>query len=205
MSTDKNDALAGAQPEKAQRPLYRKKRHWFLAIVVVVIIFAVINHKSTTPGNSGNSGTTATTVTTTTAANTPGIGQVAQDGDFAFVVGNVECGAKADAVVEGSDGFGETIPAGAQECIFPMNVTDDKGTAQTFFASNQYAYDAAGQQFSADTDATIYITNSNDDTQVNPGITITAFVPFQIPVGDKITKLVLHDSAFSGGVTVNVG
>jgi Domain of unknown function (DUF4352) len=132
-----------------------------------------------------------------------GIGHVVKDGDFAFVVKSIECGAKADAAVAGSDGFGETVPAGAQECLVTMTVTDDKGTAQTYFASNQYAYDGK-TQFSADSDATIYLSDSNDDTQVNPGITITVVVPFQIPSKDTITSLDLHDSAFSGGVTVNV-
>lgn len=43
-----------------------------------------------------------------------------------------------------------------------------------------------------------------DAAQVNPGITIIALVPFQIPRGDRITRLVLHDSAFSAGVIVTV-
>ena len=85
-----------------------------------------------------------------------------------------------------------------------MRVTDDKGAAQTFFDSDQYAYDARGRQFSADTNGSIYLHGDQDATQVNPGITITALVPFQIPRGDRITRLVLHDSAFSGGVAVTV-
>jgi hypothetical protein len=40
---------------------------------------------------------------------------------------------------------------------------------------------------------------------INPGITVSAVVPFQLSTSDSIKQLVLHDSAFSGGVTVNVG
>jgi hypothetical protein len=84
-----------------------------------------------------------------------------------------------------------------------LSLYETRRGSQTYFASNQYAYDGK-TQFSADSDATIYLSDSNDDTQVNPGITITVVVPFQIPSKDTITSLDLHDSAFSGGVTVNV-
>ena len=39
---------------------------------------------------------------------------------------------------------------------------------------------------------------------VNPGVTIQATVPFRLATGDTIKSLQLHDSAFSGGVTVKV-
>lgn len=57
------------------------------------------------------------------------------------------------------------MPSGTQECIAELQVTDDKSTAQTFFDSNQYAYDSAGDQFTADTNG-IYLTGDKDDTQV---------------------------------------
>lgn len=39
---------------------------------------------------------------------------------------------------------------------------------------------------------------------MNPGVTITAVVPFQIPANDQLTSVQLHDSAFSDGVTVDL-
>lgn len=130
-----------------------------------------------------------------------GEGTTVHDGDFAFTVQRLTCGSSAAAAVS-AGGIGEKVPVGAVECIVTMKVTDDKGSAQTFFDSDQYAYDARGRQFSADTNGSIYLHGDQDATQVNPGITITALVPFQIPRGDRITRLVLHDSTFSGGVTV---
>ena len=185
----------------------RKKLGGLVVVVVVVVLIAVHGGShNTTSGNSGNSGSTATTATTATtaaAAIMPGIGQAAADGDFSFVVKGVSCGASAAAAVSGG-GYGETVPAGAQECLVSMMVTDDKNTAQTFFASNQYGSDAAGRKFSADATGAIYLAGSNDDAQINPGITVHVLVPFQIPSGDKLTKVDLHDSAFSQGVTVTV-
>ena len=191
-----------------------------LVIVVLIIFGNALTGKNANSGSvtttvaSGGSGTTSTTqvasappsttFATTTAVPVSQIGQTVKDGDFAFVVKSVSCGASAAAAVN-DGGIGESVPAGAQECLVTMTVNNDKAQAQTFFDSNQYAYDAAGHQLSADTTGSIYLSGSNDATQVNPGVTITAIVTFQIPASDTITSLELHDSAFSAGVKVFLG
>ncbi len=89
-----------------------------------------------------------------------------------------------------------------------MNVKNIKSGSQSFGASDQKAVDGHGNQLDADDGALIYLPNGVGEAfeQVNPGISITATVPFQVPALGKITKFILHDSAFSGGVTVyNVG
>lgn len=129
------------------------------------------------------------------------IGHIAKDGNFAFVVKGVSCGPAANAVVSN---HGETVPATAEECLVTMTITDDTGTSQTYFAGDQYAYDPAGRRFSADATAAESLIEVDDDTLVNPGATTTAILPFQIPAKDTIVRLELHDSAFSGGVTVDV-
>ena len=130
-------------------------------------------------------------------------GQVAYDGDFAFRYKGMLCGAQAANDVYNAPDITGSKPAGTRECIIELKVTDDKSQAQTFFDSDQYAYDASGRQFTADDNGT-YLTGDKDDTQINPDVSITALVPFNIPAGDQITRLVLHDSEFSGGVTVNI-
>ena len=209
-------------------PTQRHVLRWVIVGAVVVAVIAAASsssgtHASNTSG-TGSPPTTGATSPSTSAATPPSspaggahtaataappttqasqVGSTVKDGDFAFVVHGVSCGASAAAAVN-PDGIGETVPAGAQECLVTMSVTDDKGNAQTFFAENQYAFDAAGHKFSADSNGAIYLSGANDDTQVNPGITVSAIVPFQIPAGDQIVSLELHDSAFSGGVTVHL-
>jgi len=181
--------------DEAKQERAKAKKTIFVAIVVIIVIVIALrsgSHKNSAPAAASSS-----------ATSTPGIGQVAKDGDFAFVVKSVSCGAQAAAAVN-SGSFGETVPPGAQECIVTMAVTNDKTQAQTFFDSNQYAYDAKGRQLSADSNGSFYLLGDQDMTQINPGITVTAPVPFQIPAGDTIVKMVLHDSAYSGGVTVRV-
>lgn len=135
----------------------------------------------------------------------PHIGQVAKDGDFAFTVKSVQCGVTQLGT---STFLGESAPAGSQWCLVSMTVKNDKSTSQSFFASNQYAIDAHGHKLSATSSALFYIPNDSaaELSTVNPGVSISAVVPFQLASTDTISKFELHDSAFSGGVTVyNVG
>ena len=231
MSDLSKEARAEAKGAKAKaqalRPWYKRPKRVTLVVLVTIIVISIASNssnpkKSSPAAASSNassttvakkkatsttevSKTTSTTVAVTkaTVASVSGIGQVVKDGDFAFVVKSVLCGAQAAAAVN-SGGIGETVPSGALECIVTMTVTNDKSQAQTFFDSNQYAYDAKGRQFSADSNGSIYLTGDQDGNQINPGITVTAPVPFQIPAGDTIVKMVLHDSAYSGGVTVRI-
>lgn len=157
---------------------------------------------TSTSSTSTSSSTTVQSPTTTTPV--PHIGNVALDGDFAFIVKSVQCG----VTHLGSTFVSETAPAGTQWCLVSLRVTDDKSVAQTFFASNQYAYDPAGRQLSATTGALLYLTHGATDEldTINPGVSATLQVPFKLSSTDSISKFVLHDSAFSFGVTVyNVG
>ncbi len=179
-------------------------------VILLIIIVSVASgskknntaHVATTAPTGGQPAISTTTlppVTTTTSPADPGINQVAKDGDFAFTITGVQCG----LTTVGTDGFTKDAPAGSQWCLATMNVLNDKDTSQTFFASNQKAIDASGRQLDADDDALIYMNQSSSAlSQINPGISITAVVPFQLTTGDTITSFELHDSAFSGGVKV---
>jgi hypothetical protein len=170
-----------------------------MALIVITSLTGNNNNGNTGGGSSQASSGSGGSETAQVATGS----QIAHDGDFAFQVKSIGCGqAEAQAVYNDPDITGN-MPAGTQECIVKLRVTDDKNVAQTFFDSNQYAYDAQGQQLTAD-DNGMYLTGDKDGTQLNPSVSITALVPFNIPSGDTITQLQLHDSEFSGGVTVNL-
>ncbi|HEY0359402.1 MAG TPA: DUF4352 domain-containing protein [Mycobacteriales bacterium] len=61
--------------------------------------------------------------------------------------------------------------------------------------------------YDADSEAGMYV-NGNENgvllDNINPGKAVTGKIVFDIPKGAKLTKLELHDSAFSGGVTVTL-
>jgi hypothetical protein len=130
-------------------------------------------------------------------------GRVARDGAFAFRFKGITCGFAATLAVYSDPGVTGAQPVGTTECIIKLRITDDKRTAQMFFDSAQYAYDARGHQFSADVDS-VDLAGDKDNTKLRPGVSITALVPFNIPAGNSITRLELHDSVLSGGVTVRL-
>ena len=155
---------------------------------------------SRSTSSSSTSSSTTSPPSTTTTMPVAHIGNVALDGDFAFIVKSLQCG----LTHLGNTFLSDTAPAGSQWCLVSMRVTDDKSVSQTFFASNQYAYDPAGKQLSATTGALLYLTHGATDSldTINPGVSVTVQVPFQLSSSDSIAKFVLHDSAYSGGVTV---
>lgn len=159
-----------------------------LCIAGVIIAIASSGGGSSSTGGGGGGG------------NAPvGLNQPARDGKFEFVVQSVKCGIPSlgDATIGKK--------AQGQFCEVGMTVKNIGNEAQLFDASNVFAYNAAGQKYDADGEADIYLGDAGNAflNNINPGNTVTGIVVFDIPTGQKITKLELHDSPFSGGVTVN--
>ena len=134
------------------------------------------------------------------AATTAKIGQPARDGKFEFTVKSSKCGvAKVGTSMLGAKAQG-------QFCLVTVNVKNIGKEAQMFDGSSQKAYAANGTEYSADNGAALYA-NKDAETflnDVNPGNQVTGVVVFDIPKNVKLAKLELHDSPFSGGVTVSL-
>jgi hypothetical protein len=161
-------------------------------IVIAIATSGGGTSSSSRTGGSGGSGGGG--------GNAPvGLNQPGRDGKFEFVVQKVECGISSigDSVVGKK--------AQGQFCEVHLTVKNIGDKAQLFDSSSQHAYNAAGQKYDADGEAGIYLGDSGNAflNNINPGNTVTGIVVFDIPAGQKITKLELHDSPFSGGVTVN--
>jgi Domain of unknown function (DUF4352) len=130
----------------------------------------------------------------------PGIGDEAVDGDFTFVVSSVENGPP----IIGTADFGAE-PQG-KFFLVTMTVTNNGDAPGSFFGDNQYLIDTEGRKASADTEAGIYLDEAQSFyEEINPGNSLTGVVVFDIPVDAVPASLELHDSAFSGGVTVALG
>ena len=87
-----------------------------------------------------------------------------------------------------------------------MTVTNTGNEPQSFFIQNQKLIDSAGREFAADTTAS-YEMNPANNTMVldmNPGFSVTAKVPFDVPPETPVAAIEVHDSAFSGGARVRV-
>ncbi|EYR63642.1 Mpr protein [Actinotalea ferrariae CF5-4] len=130
----------------------------------------------------------------------PGIGATVADGKFEFVVTQVETG----VAQVGDEFFNQT--AQGQFVLVHVTVTNIGDQAQYFDGSSQKLLDTAGRTHSADTGAAIYLGDTESFlNQINPGNTVEGVVVFDVPVDAQLASIELHDSPFSGGVTVALG
>ena len=129
----------------------------------------------------------------------PGIGDEAVDGDFTFVVTSVEDGPP----IIGTPEFG--VEPQGKFVLVTLTVTNNGDSAGSFFGSNQFLIDTEGRKASADDEAAIYLEEAQSFyEEINPGNSLTGVVVFDIAVDAVPASLELHDSAFSGGVTVTL-
>ena len=137
----------------------------------------------------------------TTAPNdkVPGIGDPASDGQFTFVVQSVECGESSI----GSGLFAED--AQGEYCLVNMKVRNTGDVSQMMDSSNQFMF-IGKKEYAPSSDAVLALDESENFflEEINPGNSVEGVMVFDIPKGGKPDRLELHDSLFSGGVTVNI-
>ena len=184
----------------------KKKRHWvrntFLGlagfIVLIVIISVAANGCSNGTSAAGSGAAPANAVPA--APQVAKIGTPVRDGKFQFTITSVS---HAVSVGDTADGFGDT--AQGKYTILHVTVTNISSQPQTLFDSNQYVFDASGRKYDVSTSADMDINGASDSVlfnDINPGNTVRGELAFDMPAGLKAVKAELHDSAFSGGVTV---
>lgn len=177
----------------------------FVVLLVIGIVFGGGDKsKTSSTAASSNSGSSPSLVVPSAhPAPTPKpvarIGQPVRDGKFEFVITGVNT---AKTVGDPSNEFMQATAQGVF-VVVSMTVANIGNQAQSFFAANQKLKDAAGRQFSPDSTADMWI-NKQIQTDINPGNQVQAQVAFDVPVGTQPSQIELHDSIFSGGVTVNL-
>jgi Domain of unknown function (DUF4352) len=176
------------------------KKMMVSALVAVAAVALACSSGGNDAENSDSSdGSNAGTVNDK-AAKVTRLNQPARDGKFEFVVSGVKCG----ATKVGPSGFGEK--AQGQFCFVSVSVRNIGKEAQLFDGSSQKAHDAKGTEFSNDSGAEMYA-NEGSPTflqEINPGNQVKGRLVFDVPKKTKLAKIELHDSPFSGGVTVNL-
>jgi len=101
----------------------------------------------------------------------------------------------------------DTTKAQGEFQVVSVEVKNIGDKSQMFDASSQKALNASGQEFSADTIASISANGGATSTfleNINPGNQVVGKIAFDVPVGTKLTQISLHDSPFSQGVIVNL-
>lgn len=200
----------GGQHFAPQPPPPRKKRHWvrntflgILGVIVIIIIASVAasGGHSTPPASSAGNAVSTTPAAAPQAAK---IGSPARDGKFQFTITSVS---HAKSVGDTANGLGDT--AQGEYTILHVTVANIGGQAQTLDDSSQYVYDATGRKYDVSTSADIDLNSATGADSVflndiNPGNTVNGELAFDMPAGATAAKAELHDSPFSGGVTVDL-
>lgn len=182
-------------PGKPKRAWYARKRFIIPAALCALVLAAGIAGQS--PETPTAAAGTGVDVSTSPERAMPRIGEPASDGDFTFVVSGVDCGS-----TQVGDKYINTKAQG-QFCILGVSVTNKGNSAGSFFGENAKLLNTVGQEFSADTEASIYLPDSSSlYEEINPGNTLNSKVIFDVPEGTIPMVVELHDSAFSSGVTV---
>lgn len=118
---------------------------------------------------------------------------------FEFTVSKVTC----DRQRIGTNDFG--VDAQGQFCLVSVKVENIGQEAQLLDGSSQYLYGDGGQRYSADSEAAIYLDDAKTFLEeINPGNAVNGIVVFDVPKDANPSKIELHDSPFSGGVTVEL-
>lgn len=164
-----------------------------LALIVGAVFSPVTS--ITTPSEISPS----TSETPEPEATPDGIGTPVVDGVFTFTVNDMECG-----ITTVGKEYLNITPQG-QYCRFSITVTNTGNGPNHMFAANQKAFDGSGREFAEDSKPGMYDGSGNIwMTEINPGNSVTGNIYFDIPADAVLTRLELHDSAFSSGVFVSL-
>ncbi len=183
-------------------------RHKVLTVIGVIILIAIIggaagggNKTKTNTTDSGNG--SGVTKSEDKSAATAKLNEVARDGKFEFTVKSVACG-KAEVVSPETDALRQK--AQGQYCLMTLTVKNVGDKQQYFSISDQKLLNSAGQQYTADSTATLYNGGNSQPllAQINPGNSVEGVLVFDIPKEQTPVFAELHDSAFSNGVKVTL-
>ena len=182
-----------------------------LAVLVLVVIYAVFIHKDNTvqassgpgtstsksaaptssSGNGSGSGTETPSESPTTAS---GSGAQASDGGLTFAVTGVETAPS----VQSQDAPVEQTAQG-EYAIVHLTVSNSGDQPATFVGTFQ-KLKAGGTTFSIDDVATAYLNGTM--AQLNPGDTSDVAIAFDVPPGTTPESLEVHGDPISAGVEV---
>src|SRR5262249_2025230 len=130
-------------------------------------------------------------------------GSAVRDGKFEFQVLGIT---NAKTVSDPTGNPYMTVTAQGTFVVVTLQGTNIGDRPQNYFGDNQKLKDSSGREYGASSEANVWM---NTDVaalgEINPGNSVQVKVAFDVPVGITATELELHDSMFSGGVSVRLG
>lgn len=159
-----------------------------IAVSIAVLVGYATGCATSKPGGTNAAGSSR-------PQQAAGIGTPVRDGKFEFVVTSVD---RSKTAGNPSNEFEQSTAQGEYVNVH-LSVKNIGNEAQSFFANNQKLI-VGGKKF----DAASIMGVNGDGGSLNPGLGVDTVVSFDVPVGTAPDSIELHDSAFSGGATVNL-
>jgi hypothetical protein len=209
------DGGAWAAPQGATATKQKSSGKTALIVVgVIAILFAIgkcgsadDDRASSTSSSSSTTSSRALAAPSSRAesvAETPAVapaGSAVRDGKFEFRVVNVTRAAQAGDL---SNPY-MTVDAQGEFIIVTLTVQNIGDEPQSYFGANQKLIDTAGREYGSDSEASMWMNQEGGImSDINPGNSIQVRAAFDVPPGTQPAELELHDSMFSGGVSVRL-
>ena len=131
-------------------------------------------------------------VKTESVKSDPTLGSKVRDGKYEFVVNSFKCG------ISSVETYKTNIPMG-QYCSANVTFTNIGNKAEYVSSTDQILIDSDGREFEAS-----IASEDINFTKINPGLTVTGDIYFDVPNNITATLIELHDSFLSGGVKVKL-
>jgi hypothetical protein len=123
------------------------------------------------------------------------IGSTVSDGDMSFKVQSLKCGIRTVGT-----GFLEEKALG-QFCVVTLTIKAAKKKAVSYFSSSQKGLTKSGAEVES---KSLMDDQYQSMVDLNPGISLSTKIAFDVAKNDPLTKILFHDSMFSGGVLVDL-
>lgn len=200
---DKNSPQWGEPaPNPPEAPQPRRRwvaRHKILTTLIAIIGLIAVISIAKTSGGGRDETSSGERQAETQKEDAVRLGTPVRDGKFEFTVTKVAPGVQKI----GGEFGGEK--AQGQFILTHVTVKNTGSEAQTFDGSSQKLFDANDRTCSADTEAAMYLDESQSFlNEINPGSKVKGIVVFDVPNNVTPVKMELHDSPFSDGVNVNL-
>jgi hypothetical protein len=91
---------------------------------------------------------------------------------------------------------------GSQWCLVRVNIKNLSSSPALWSAGSETAYDAKGRNFSSESEAELYVSNSNLFGVMNPGVSAPDVIPFQLPMSDRLVRISFPTASNEAQVSV---
>ncbi|MFB5661535.1 DUF4352 domain-containing protein [Alteribacillus sp. HJP-4] len=192
--------------KKARRKWYMKKRSWLGGIIALIIIISVVanmgNEEAATEPESNDEDATAVEAEASETegaeeepAETAGIGEEVEVGDIAFTVNEVS----EQSEIE--DEFLDTLTTEGKFVVVDLTVNNNDSEARFIDGEMFRLLGSEETEYKSSIDADMYL---NDDIgffleEVNPNMSTTGKIAFEIPADESYKLQVSSGLGWSGG------